>query len=60
MRMGCLFVHRLYLERVKLLIEDLTQVHDHTFVDLLLQVCTEDLDQRDLEGRNLAMHENTR
>jgi len=58
--MDCLFLHRLDLEKLKLLIEDLIQGYDHTFVDLLLQVRTEDLDQRDLEGRNLAVHENTR
>jgi len=44
-----LFVHRLDLERLKLLIEDLTQAYDHTFVDLLPQVRTGNLDQRDLE-----------
>ena len=57
---GLSFLHRLDLERLKLLIEDLTQVHDYNFVDLLPQVRTEDLNQRDLEGRNLAVHENTR
>jgi len=51
-------LHHLNLERLKLLIGD--KFHDHTFMDLLPQVRTEDLDQRDLKGRNLAVHENTR
>jgi len=32
---------------------DRRQVHDHTFMDLLPQVRTEDLDQRDLENTRL-------
>jgi len=36
---------------------DLTQIHDDTLVDLLPQVSPEDLDERDLEGGNLAVHE---
>lgn len=35
----------------------LTQVHDDGLVHLLPQVSAEDLDQRDLEGRDLAVHE---
>ena len=34
-----------------------SQVHDHALVDLLPQVGPEDLDERDLQGRNLAVHE---
>jgi len=33
------------------------QVHDHTLVHLLPQVSPEDLDEGDLEGGDLAMHE---
>lgn len=33
------------------------QVHDYTFVHLLPQVGPEDLDEGDLEGGDLAMHE---
>ncbi len=33
------------------------QVHDHTLVHLLPQVSPEDLDQGDLEGGDLAVHE---
>ena len=60
MRVNSLLLHRLDLERLKLLVKDLTQVHDHTLVNLLPQVRTEDLDERDLKGWNLAVHENTR
>ena len=35
----------------------LTQVHDHTLMHLLPQMCPKDLNQRDLEGRDLAVHE---
>lgn len=38
----------------------LTQVHHNRFVYLLPQVSTEDLNEGDLESRNLAMHEDTR
>ena len=39
---------------------DLTQIHDDTLVDLLPQVSPEDLDERDLEGGDLAVHEDAR
>ena len=45
------------LKRVELHVEDLAQVHHDGLVDLLPQVSSEDLDQRDLQSRNLAMHE---
>ena len=35
----------------------LTEIHDHTLMHLLPQMCPEDLDQRDLECRDLAVHE---
>jgi len=35
----------------------LTQVHDDALVHFLPQMCSEDLDQRDLERWYLAMHE---
>lgn len=37
----------------------LTEIHDHTLMDLLPQVSPEYLDERDLESRDLSMHENT-
>ena len=37
----------------------LTQVHDDTLVDLLPQVSPEDLDEGDLKGGDLAVHEDT-
>jgi hypothetical protein len=38
----------------------LTQVHDHALVNLLPQVSPEDLNQRNLESWNLAVHEDAR
>jgi len=35
----------------------LTEIHDDTLMHLLPQMCPEDLDQRDLECRDLAVHE---
>jgi hypothetical protein len=57
--MDGLLLHGLDTEGLKLLIEDLTQVHHHGFVDLLPQMSTEDLDKRNLEGGNLAVQEDT-
>lgn len=37
----------------------LTQVHNDALVDLLPQVSSEDLDKRDLQGGDLAVHEDT-
>ena len=37
----------------------LTQVHDHALVDFLPQVSTENLDEGDLQSRNLAVHEDS-
>lgn len=37
--------------------EEHLQVHDDTLMDLLPQVGPEDLDEGDLEGGDLAMHE---
>lgn len=45
------------LKRVEFHVEDLAQVHHDGLMDLLPQVSSEDLDQRDLQSRNLAMHE---
>lgn len=33
------------------------QIHDHALMDLLPQVRPKDLDERDLQGGNLAVHE---
>jgi len=35
----------------------LTEVHHDALMHLLPQMCPEDLNQRNLEGRDLAMHE---
>lgn len=37
----------------------LTQVHNDALVDLLPQVSSEDLDERDLQRGDLAVHEDT-
>ena len=59
-RMDGLLLHHLDLERIELLIEHLAQIHRERLVDLLPQVRTEDLNQRDLERRNLAVHKDAR
>lgn len=41
-------------------VEDLAQVHHDTLMDLLPQMCPEDLNQGDLEGRDLTVHEDAR
>lgn len=48
---------RFNLQGVQLLIEDLTQIHDDRLVNLLPQMGTEDLNERDLERRDFAVHE---
>lgn len=40
-------------------IEDLTQVHHDAFVDFLPKMGPENLNQGDLQGGNLTMHEDT-
>ena len=54
-RMDRLLLHRLDLQWLELLIEHLTQVHNNTFVNLLPQVSSEDLDQTDLQRRDLTV-----
>lgn len=58
--MDGLLLYGLDLQGFQLLIEDLAQIHDDALVNLLPQMCTEDLDQRDLECGNFAVHEDTR
>lgn len=41
------------------MIENLAQVHDNRLVNLLPQVSAENLDERDLQGGNLPVHENS-
>mmetsp|Transcript_94895 Transcript_94895/g.290283 ORF Transcript_94895/g.290283 Transcript_94895/m.290283 type:complete len:372 (+) Transcript_94895:2060-3175(+) len=53
-----LLLHHLDLQRVELEVEDLAQVHDDALVDFLPQVSPEDLDQRNLQCGDLAVHEN--
>ena len=38
----------------------LAEVHDDTLVDLLPEMSSENLDEGDLEGGNLAVHEDAR
>ena len=56
--MDRLLLNRLNLQRVELLVENLAKIHGDRFVDLLPEMCAEDLDQRDLQRGNLAVHEN--
>ena len=56
-RVNRLLLHHLNLQGIQLQIEDLAQVHDNTLVDLLPQVRAEDLDEGDLQGRDLTVHE---
>ena len=55
--MDGLLLHCVDLQGVQLLVEDLAQVHHHTLMYLLPQMSPEDLDQGDLEGGDLAVHE---
>jgi hypothetical protein len=57
--MNRLLLNGLDAELLKFLIEDLAQVHDHTLMDLLPQMGTEDLNQRNLERRDLAVQKDT-
>eukprot|EP00964_Phaeocystis_antarctica_P078146 scaffold48598_cov65-Phaeocystis_antarctica.AAC.1 len=59
-RVDGLLLHGLDLERVELLVENLAEVHHDGLVHLLPQVRAEDLDERDLERRDLAVHEDAR
>jgi len=59
-RVDGLLLHRLDLQRVQLLVEDLAQVHHDALVDLLPQMRAEDLDVGDLERGDLAVHEDAR
>jgi hypothetical protein len=55
--MDRLFLNIFDAKLFEILVKHLTQIHNHTFMYLLPQMGTEDLDQRDLEGRNLAVQE---
>mmetsp|Transcript_2955 Transcript_2955/g.8790 ORF Transcript_2955/g.8790 Transcript_2955/m.8790 type:complete len:598 (+) Transcript_2955:730-2523(+) len=58
-RMDRLLLDCLNLESIELLIKHLTKVHDQRLVDLLPEMGPEDLDERDLERRDLSVHEDT-
>ena len=58
--MDSFLLDRFDFQRVQLLVKDLTQIHDDRFVDLLPQMGAEDLNERDLERGDLAVHENAR
>ena len=59
-RVDSFLLDSLNLEWLKLLVEHLTQIHNDALMNFLPQVGTEDLDKRDLESWNLAMHEDAR
>ena len=45
------------LKGVQLHVQYLAKIHHYRLVDLLPQMRSEDLDQRDLEGRDFSVHE---
>uniref|UniRef100_A0A2K2B0U4 Uncharacterized protein n=1 Tax=Populus trichocarpa TaxID=3694 RepID=A0A2K2B0U4_POPTR len=55
--MDCFFLHSLNFQSIQFLIQDLTEVHNNTLMNLLPQVSTEYLNQRNLQGRDLPVHE---
>ncbi len=57
--MDGLLLHRLDAQSFQLLVKDLAEVHDDGLVDLLPQMRTEDLDERNLQRGNLAVQEDT-
>merc|ERR1719318_1929485 len=56
---NCLLLDCLNLQGVQLLVEDLAQVHHHRLVDLLPQMSPEDLNEGNLQGGDLPVHEDT-
>jgi hypothetical protein len=56
--MNGLLLNSLNAKLLQLLVEHLAQIHDHGLVNLLPQVGTEDLDQRNLQSGDLAVQEN--
>mmetsp|Transcript_32683 Transcript_32683/g.64772 ORF Transcript_32683/g.64772 Transcript_32683/m.64772 type:complete len:325 (+) Transcript_32683:2190-3164(+) len=59
-RVDCLLLDAFDLQSIKLLIEDLDNIHGNGLVDLLPKMGTENLDKRNLQRRNLPVHEYTR
>ena len=45
------------LQGIQLLVKHLAEIHHYTLVDLLPEMGPEYLDEGDLEGRDLAVHE---
>eukprot|EP01137_Pigoraptor_chileana_P034037 Opistho-2@25960 len=57
-RVDRLLLHRLNLERIELLVKYLAEIHHNRLVHLLPEMRAENLDERDLERRDLSVHEN--
>lgn len=57
--MNRFFLYSLNAKLFQFLVEDLAQVHHDRFVNLLPQMSAEDLNQGDLQRRNLAVQEYT-
>ena len=55
--MNSFFLHCLNAQLLKFLVEDLTEIHNDGFMNLLPQMSTEHLYERNLQCRNLAMEE---
>ena len=58
--MNSFFLHSFNFQSIQFLIKNLTQIHDHGFVDFLPQVSSEYLDQGNFQGWDFTMHKNSR
>ena len=58
--MDSLLLDSLDTKSFELLVEDLTQIHDNRLVNLLPQMGSENLNERDLERGDLSVQEDTR
>ena len=57
--MNSFFLDCFNFKSIHFLIKDLTHIHNNGFVNLLPQVGAEDLNQRNFERRNFAVHEDS-
>jgi hypothetical protein len=59
-RMNRLLLDTFNFQRIQLLIEHLHNIHNDTFMNLLPQMSSENLDKRYLERWDFSMHEDSR
>mmetsp|Transcript_31758 Transcript_31758/g.36108 ORF Transcript_31758/g.36108 Transcript_31758/m.36108 type:complete len:252 (-) Transcript_31758:2893-3648(-) len=57
--MNSFLLDTINFQGVQFHIKYLTKIHDQHFMDLLPKMCSEDLNQRDLQRGDLSMHENS-